>query len=193
MQIEISFRDDVMARYANQLSALGSGQARVALQRALDHTGRKAKTAVARALTGQTGLKAGVLRRAVKSIRGDAGTLSYTLQTEGGDVRLKYFGARETSAGVSAAPWAARRVYGGTFKRAGWWPTRVDKPGWNGQVFRRAGGKTKTGQDKFEVVRSGLFIPEEMLKGASASAWRDLIANDLVPRVGHELGRMLPG
>jgi hypothetical protein len=193
MQVTISFRDQVMARYANQLGALGQGGAHKALSRAMAHTGAKAKTAVGRALVQQTGLKSGTIRRAVRSIKGDAGSLSFTLKTEGGNIRLKHFGARETAKGVSAAPWNARKVHPGTFMRAGWWPKRVGKPGWNGQVFERVGGKTKNGKQKFQVVRSGVYIPEEMVKGASLSAWNDVINNHLVPRVGHEISRMLPG
>lgn len=54
-------------------------------------------------------------------------------------------------------------------------------------------GVTRTGKDKFDVQRSGLFIPTEMLTGQTAHAFQDLISSDLVPRVGHELGRILAG
>jgi len=194
VDIRISFRDQVMARYANQMAALGEGKARLALQRALRHTGAKARTRVVRALTAQTGLRRVTIVRAVREVGGDADGLSFVLRTEGGDIRLKYFRARETRKGVSAAPWNKRSVFSGTFMKAGWFSSgRVSKPNWNGQVFRRTGTVTKTGKAKFAVVRSGLFIPTEMLQGQTAQAWRDVIENDLVPRVGHELGRMLPG
>jgi hypothetical protein len=194
MQVTISFRDQVMARYANQMSALGAGQARKALSRALRHTGAKARTQVVRALVVQTGLKRATIVKAVREMHGDADALEFVLRTQGGNVRLKYFGARETRKGVSAAPWGQRQVYAGTFMKAGWWRTgRVVKANWNGQVFARSGGTTKTGRAKFEVQRSGLFIPTEMLTGRTAQAFQDLINRDLVPRVGHELGRMLPG
>lgn len=193
MQISVSFKDQILARYANQLGALGQGKAEKAIGRALAHTGTKARTAVRRALVGQTGLKAGVINRAVKSMRGDAGAMSYVLRTEGGNVRLKFFGARETKEGVSAAPWNSRRVYAGTFKRAGWWPNRVNMPHWNGQVFRIAGGRTKTGKQKFESVRSDLYIPDEMVTGETLAAFNGVINNDLVPRVAREVARLLPG
>jgi hypothetical protein len=194
MQVTISFRDQIMARYANQMGALGAGQAQAALARALRHTGAKARTRVIRALTAQTGLKRATIARAVREVRGDAAALEFVLRTQGGNIRLKHFKARETRKGVSAAPWAKRQIYAGTFMRAGWWSTgRVDKPKWNRQVFARAGGVTRTGKDKFEVQRSGLYIPTEMLTGQTAQAFQDLISSDLIPRVGHELGRMLPG
>ena len=196
MQVTISFRDQLMARYANQMGALGAGQAQAALARALRHTGAKARTRVIRALTAQTGLKRATIARAVREVRGDAAAMEFVLRTQGGNIRLKHFKARETRKGVSAAPWAQRQIYTGTFMRAGWWGSkrgRVDKPKWNGQVFVRAGGVTRTGKDKFEVQRSGLYIPTEMLTGQTAQAFQDLISSQLMPRVGHELGRMLPG
>ena len=41
MQLIISARDQVLARYGNQLAALGEGRARSAMARALDHEGDK--------------------------------------------------------------------------------------------------------------------------------------------------------
>lgn len=187
MQLTITPMDQVLARYGNQMGALGTGQAERALARALAHTGRKAKTQVVRALTAQTGLKRKVIVKAVRESRIGSPALTYELSSRGGNIRLKYFKARETRRGASAAPWNRRRVYQGTFQRAGWWKTgRVVKPNWNGQVFRRAAG------GGFRVVRSGLYIPDEMVTGATADAWRRLLNTDLVPRVGHELARMLP-
>lgn len=183
--------DGVLKRYANQIGALGI-DAPKALQRALSHTGNKAKTQVIRALTKQTGLSRKVIVHAVKVKRPSYTDLTYVMTTRGGDISLKYFKARETAKGVSAAPWNSRRIFRSTFMRAGWWPHRVTKPGWNGQVFRRTGGKTSTGQDEFEKVKSGLFIPDEMVKGATEQAWRDVAERDLEARVGHELGRLLP-
>ncbi len=187
MEVRISFKDQVLARYANQMGALGEGKANLGLSRALVRTGKKARTRVIRALVPQTGLKRATIAKAVREVRGDVGSLSFVLRTQGGNVRLKYFKARETRAGVSAAPWNVRQVYAGTFMKAGWWRSgRVVKPNWNGQVFRRVG-------NKFEVVRSGLFIPEEMLKGQSAAAWQSVIDSEFERDVAHELGRLLPG
>jgi hypothetical protein len=41
MQLIISPKDQVLARYGNQLAVLGEGQARTALSRALNHEGDK--------------------------------------------------------------------------------------------------------------------------------------------------------
>ncbi|MBB4042027.1 hypothetical protein GGR34_003712 [Microvirga flocculans] len=192
MRIELKAHDQIMGRFGHQLEALGEGKAERALYRAGKHTLGKARTRVVRALTKQTGLPRKTIDRAVKDISPKWGTLNFTLQTRGGNVSLKYFRARETRAGVSAAPWGKRQVWAGSFMRAGWWPKRVDKPNWNGQVFLRTGSTTGTGMDRFEKQRSGLFIPEELLKDETAAAWETVIKTDLFPRVQHEISRLLP-
>lgn len=153
------------------------------LKRAVNHTGAKATVAMRKALVPQTGLKRRTLDKAVKGAPSGSG---YVIRSQGGDVRLKYFGARETSKGVSAAPWNSRRVYGGTFIRSGWWPNRRGVIA-NGQVLRRSGAS------KFpvKVVRSGLFIPQEMVIGQSEAAFYRTLDTDLAPRIAHELGRVL--
>jgi len=192
MRIELKAHDQIMGRFGHQLDALGEGKARLVLYRAGKHTMGKARTQVVRALTKQTGLRRDVLDRAVKDITPSGNGLTFTLLTRGGNISLKHFKARETRQGVSAAPWNKRGMWPGTFMRAGWWPNRVDKPKWNGQVFRRTGSTTTTGMDRFEKVRSGLFIPTEMVKGETAAAWETVIKTALFPRVEHEISRLLP-
>jgi hypothetical protein len=62
------------------------------------------------ALVSQTGLKRGTLVRAVK---GSAGPGGYVFKSHGGNIRLKFLGARETKKGVSAAPWNKRQIFAG--------------------------------------------------------------------------------
>lgn len=164
--LSITVTGNGLVRFHDAVKALGEGRARSAYARAINLAGRDAAKEVAPALTAQTGLPKRtapkVLRRHV--LRANAGRLAYQITAKGGDVRLKFFKARETRKGVTAAPWNKRTLYPSTFMRAGWWPKRVAKPSWNRQVFRRAGGG-------FENVKSGLFIPEELMKGQAASAW----------------------
>lgn len=184
--------DNVIAKFSNQLGALGN-DAPKAMQRAVAHTGDKARTQVVRALTSQTGLPRAVIVRAVRVTRPDYRDFSYVMIAKGGNVRLKYFRPRETRKGVTAAVQGGRKLFPATFMRAGWvWGRRIDKPAWNGQVFRRAGGFTSTGMDKFEVVRSGVYIPLEMVGGATERAWREVADRDLEARLRHEIGRLLP-
>jgi hypothetical protein len=179
-----------LTRLANVLGAAGKN-APLAIARAVNHTGDKAKTQMIRTLTVQTGLKRQVIVRALKPHRATPDNPVYRIDSAGGNIALKYFGARETRAGVSAAPRGQRQTFAHTFMKAGWWPKRVEKRNWNNQVFIRAGGSTKTGMDKFEKVKSGVFIPDEMVTGATADAFRTVAERDLPDRLAHELLRAL--
>ncbi|MGU3539994.1 hypothetical protein [Methylobacterium sp. A54F] len=189
-----------LERLGNLIGAAGA-RVHLGLARAINHTGDKAKTQMTRALTAQTGLKRRVIVKALRVTKASPGALTYAIRSSGGDVGLKYFGARETRPGVSAAPWNRRSVYPHTFMKAGWWPKRVTKPNWNGQVFERTGTKTRTahaskgksGMDRFQKVKSGLFIPEEMVTGATAAAFNSVAASELPGRLEHELQRAIGG
>jgi hypothetical protein len=75
MQLIITARDQVLARYGNQLTALGEGQARTAMSRALNHEGEKRRTQVKRSLVKQTGIKYGAVDKAMATIRATPVTL----------------------------------------------------------------------------------------------------------------------
>jgi hypothetical protein len=154
----------------------------LAIIRAVKRTGDMTKTRVVRALTAQTGLKRDVIVRAVKAR--PAG-MSYSLMSRGGDVHLKYFKARRTKAGVSAAPWNKRRLFAGTFI------ARAKGGGsmYGGQVFKRV-GKSRL---PIEAQRSGLFIPKEMISGATAAEFLLAVRTILPVRLQHELARILGG
>jgi hypothetical protein len=176
-------------RLGNLIGAAGA-KAKPAIVRALKRAGDSATIQVRRALVPQTGLKRKVLDRAVKgSMTG--GVALYEIRSRGGDIRLKYFTPRETRRGVSAKPFNRRRVTPGAFMRAGWWPNRVDKRSWNGQVFRRTGATSRSGMDQFEVVRSGVVIPAEMVQGQSQAAFFRAVDDVLPRRLEHELFRVL--
>jgi len=148
-----------LAAFAGNLKA-AKGHMPEALAKMVQTVGPIATSQMKRVLPAQTGLKFKTINKALK---GRSGGAVYTIASKGGDIRLKFFGARETARGVTAAPWNSRRLYPATFIKSGWWPKR-GKPVAGGQVMRR------TGASKFpiEQVRSGLFIPEEMIKGNSA-------------------------
>lgn len=194
----VTLDGSAFARLGNQIGAAGA-KAPLALARAINHTGAKARTKMIRVLVPQTGLKRGTIVRALRETKAGAGSLTYTIRAKGGDVSLKYFAPRETRAGVSAAPWNKRSVYGSSFMKAGWWPRRVSKPNWNGHAFYRTGTKTgtqhptkgKRGMDRFEKAKSGLFIPTEMISDASAGAFNSMVATDLPARLEHELARVI--
>lgn len=192
--LEITVDASHLARLANQLSAIGHATP-LAIRRALNHTGDKARTAMVRSLTTQTGLKRKVIVKALKVKRPTSGnpakgqmggSQSYTIESRGGDISLKFFGARETRRGVSAAPWGRRTIYSGTFIRGGLFPNRSGLVG-GGHVFRRVG----KGRKPLAMEKSHLFIPIEMVSGATAAAFRDVVARDLPGRLSHEVGILM--
>ena len=99
MQLIISARDQVLARYGNALAALGEGQARTALSRALNHEGNKGRTQVKRALVKQTGIKYGAVEKATATIRATPATLTYKLMARGDEFEHRLVRWRAASQG----------------------------------------------------------------------------------------------
>ena len=186
--LEVKVDPEQLQRIANLIGGAGKN-APAALARAINHTGDKAKTAMTRALTVQTGLQRKVIVKALRVERATGGSLAYAIRSAGGDVSLKYFGARETQTGVSAAPRGRRQVYAGTFMKGGRFPNRVTVAKLNGQVFKREG----SGRTPLVKVRSGVFIPQEMVTGATAEAFNVVAERDLPDRLAHELLRVIGG
>lgn len=119
MQLIISARDQVLARYGNVLAALGEGQARTVLTRALNHEGDKGWTQVKRALVEQTGIKYGAVDKAMATVRATPATLTYTLKARGDETNIAWFAGVQRRKGVSAAPWNKRRIFARLQGRAG--------------------------------------------------------------------------
>ncbi|TCR07253.1 hypothetical protein [Neorhizobium sp. JUb45] len=198
-----------MAQLEEATIVLGTqGRARRAYSRAINHTGDIVRNEAGSALSAQTGLpnRTGKKAYRISGERAKPDTLTYVVNGQGGDIALKYFKARETKKGVSAAPRNARRVFASTFMKAGWWPKRVGKPNWNKQVFIRQGdgykynisknnpfnAKRERMKTNFRKVKSGVFVPQEMVQGLAAEAWRKG-AQRLQPRVEHEVRAMTKG
>jgi hypothetical protein len=185
LEVKVDTRD--FDRMAARFAAAGKN-VKPALQRAINHTGAKAKTKVIRALVPQTGLTRKTIVKAVRESKAGTGGLVYELKSRGGNVSLKYFGARETRTGVSAAPWNSRRVYAGSFIKGGLFPKRVAlKLG--GHAFVRSGSSRLP----IEKQKSGLFIPTEMVTGQSAAAFNAVAASELPKRLAHEIEAILGG
>lgn len=184
--LTVQITGDGIKRFRQLSHELGDGKARNIYSRAINDTGAKSATATGRALSDQSGVNKKVGRKAVaKRTRSTPATLAFDIHVKGGEIRLKYFKPRETRRGVSAAPRNARQVFGGTFLKAGWWPKRVTKSNWNGQVFRMVG-------DKFQVAKSDVVLPTEATAGQTADTF-DKGKNALDVRVSHYLRRLAGG
>lgn len=197
--LNIVIKGSGIARFDQAAKALGEGKARRAYATAINHTGNIARTQAGRALSDQTGLSKTVGRKAMRRYdRASAANLTYTVNTQGGEIRVKFFRPRETRKGVTASPWNKRTLFASTFMRAGWWPSRVDKPNWNRQVFVRTGTSKATrlhpgGMDQFEVKKSDVIIPDEVQIGQTARAWEDAGRTRLQPRIEHQIRRITKG
>jgi hypothetical protein len=175
-------------RLARRLNATAA-QTKTALRRAISHEGRKARTAVVAATTEQTGMKTGTIRRAVKGA--SVGGLAYAIRSKGGNVRLKYFkrGPRETRKGVTAYPRGEMTAYPGAFIKGGRFPNRVSI-GLGGHVYRRKAGARR---GPIEAVKSGVYIPDEMICGKSLQGFMQTARVDVPKRVIHEVQRIIGG
>lgn len=198
----ISWADDAgFRRFTKAVRSLGPEKMHPAASRAINRTGDMARTEVRRALIRQTGLKPSTIMRAVHTSRSVPSTLTYVMRAKGGDISLKYFGARETRSGVSAAPFGKRQVFEGTFIKGGRFPNRVVATGLNGHVFARTGafkvmdrgnyaGKRR---ETVELQDSGVIIPDEMITGETRQAFHSTVGRVLPQRIAHEIRRLTGG
>lgn len=154
--------------FSRRLSFLAT-HARPELAAALNAGGHEMRERTVAAETAQTGLPHGTIARAQHEHEATPSGLAFAIVAQGGNVRLKYFGAREGGGGVTAHPWGRSTFYAGAFITSGRPGHRRPAPKLNGHVFQNiAGGKWG---GKIRLVRSGLFIPTEMTKGATAAAF----------------------
>lgn len=190
MRVELRWGDiRGLHRFSEAIRSLGNDESRKVLNRAVNRTGDMARTKVVRALTKQTGLKRGIIDRAVDTKRSSWEGLVYSMESTGGDVSLKYFDPSETGEGVSAKPFGRRAVFEGTFLRGGAWPNRRGKLLAGGHAFFRTGPKRLP----IERSKSGVVIPAEMVKDATAAAFKTTVADVLPRRVEHEIRRASKG
>lgn len=184
-KLVIGWKDvEELRSFDKYIKAMGSKFA-VAGMRAINRTGDTTKTRVRRALSKQTGLKQQIVGRALKVKKASTSNLIYEISAKGGDISLKYFSARETRQGVSANPFGKRRLFAHTFIRGGRFPNRAGLVG-GGHVFERKGGR---GLPLYKI-RSGVIIPNEMVKGASQDAFNKTVKEVLPKRIAHELSRL---
>ena len=147
----------------------------IAIARALNWTGNKARTQVARTLARDTGVGYGVIRKALRTTPASPAKLTYEIGVSGAHIPLAEFHARQTRRGVSAAPWGQRRVFPHTFI--------VGQLG--GQVFKREG------RARLPIRKLwGPSLPIELVRGASPAAFETSAAADLPQSLAHELGRL---
>ena len=151
----------------------------------------------------QTGLPYDTLDRAQREYPATSGSLTYTIRSQGGNVRLKYFHAREGGGGVVAFPWASAHHYPGAFILSGRPGARFQSPKLGGHVYERTNKgdrgwnrmeswRKKQHKSQIQQARSGLYIPTEMVKGQTAATFESGSATMLATTVVKRLGALLP-
>lgn len=166
--------DKVYERFGRALQNIGDRDARRVMMRALNRGGNQGRTAVRRSLVKQTGIKYGLINKAVHTAPATPADLSYSLIATGNETNLSLFGARQGKRGVSAAPWGKRRVFKSTFIVAAY----------GGKVFKREGSKRGPLDPLW-----GPNIAREVVREPTIGAW-GTVGPFVLKRVEHELSRM---
>ena len=180
LEFRVDASDKILARFGNQLAALGGGLAKTVMARALNHEGDKARTQVKRVLVKQTGINYNLIDKAVSTYRAHQGKLSYTIQARGSETNLGLFNARATQSGVSAAPWGMRRIFRSADGERGSFLLPGTK-----LVFIRTGKASHPIKPLF-----GPNIARELVRDESKQAF-SIITHSIAQRMAHEIAREL--
>lgn len=167
MQLIATFNNDALSRFSTRVAGLAN--AAPVMASALNAAGEALRHHTVIAETGQTGLGGDVIERAQNAREASPARLVFSIAARGGSVRLKYFGAKEGGGGVSAHPWGRETFFPGAFITSGRNGNRKPALKLNGQVYTNIRGGRWRG--KIKLLRSGLFIPTELTRGATAAAF----------------------
>lgn len=132
--------------------------------------GEAMRSSMAGVAAGQVNLPLDTLNRAFDGHL--AGQNIYTIRARGGNVRLKYFSPKEGGRGVAASPWGRTTVYAGTFMTSGRPGARRMSPKLGGHVYERVDKSNRGWFSKIRQARAGLYIPDEMVKGATFATFK---------------------
>lgn len=166
--------DKIAERFGRTLSYVSAGEANRLFARALNRGGDQGRTAVRRSLVKQTGIKYGLINRAVTDVRATPGNLAYSLVANGNETNLSLFGAKQGKRGVSAAPWGKRRVFKSTFVVSAY----------GGKVFKRTSDKRGPLDPLW-----GPNVARELVREPTILEWQK-VGPFVLNRVEHELMRL---
>ncbi|WP_395175803.1 phage tail protein [Roseibium alexandrii] len=192
MRVAVGWSDiEGLRRFDNALKSLGEKKMRQVANRALNAAGGQGRTQVVRALAKQTGLTQKVVKRYIKVKQSDWGSLEYRINSNSRDVPLKYFKPKEVDGGTNASPFGKKTFYQDAFFRGGRFPDRrVALSGkMNGHVFVRKDTKGR----KIMKAKSGVNVSEQMVKDASAAAWRSTIGRVLPVKLEDQIEQATNG
>lgn len=177
MKITVELRGKGLAAFTAGAKNLASPKAKAAARMALNDTGRQVNTQVKRALVKQSGIKYGAINKGVKQEFATNARLEFKIIGTGKHFGLTDFGARQTKRGVSAAPWAKRRIFPSTFfaKKLG------------NQVFVR------TGKARLPIKKLyGPSIPREMVRDQVPITFKTMATTILPTQIRKQFARLMP-
>lgn len=153
----------------------------------LNRIATRTKQRVIPALTHQTGLNKRIIVKAVRQLRASPKNLRAGLVSRGGNISYRYFSAREENGGVVAEVAGRRVTLPGAFRRSGRAPNRYAVKKLGGQVYINP---SRRWRGEIEKQRSGVFIPEEMIAGATLRAFEQVVASELPVEIARELSKL---
>ena len=143
-----------------------------AVSRAINRTGDMALTQVGRTLAEETGLGVRDVRSGITVERATAAEPVYEITVHSRQTTLGEFDPRPTRQGVSARPWAVRRVFPSTFDV-------------RGEVYRRVG------PERYPITPLfGPNIAEQAREGGTTDVIRETVAEVFPERLRHEMERV---
>lgn len=173
-RVEVTFKDQVAARFSKSLYAFSDKQAKLVMVRALKRAGKPTLTRVKKTITKEAGASYRKLGGLVQSKPApNFGNLAYTIHAEGGETNVALFGARQTKKGVTAKPWRKKR----TFKSA------FIVKAYGGKVMRRTGS---SGKGKYMEQLYGPNIGRELVRDYTVNSWK-IGQERIVSAVDHEI------
>jgi hypothetical protein len=144
-----------------------------ACARALNRTGDSVATAMGRELSDEVGLGVRDVRSDFEIVHASPDNLEYAIVVPSRQTTLGEFAPHPTKQGVSARPWAHRRVFGHAFLA-------------RDEVYHRIGPERYPIEPLF-----GPNVAVEAARGATEQTIRDTVAEVLPERLAHEIGRVM--
>jgi hypothetical protein len=136
-------------------------------------------------IKGSNGKAESFATRALKQRASTPSTLRFSLVAFGPKIPLKWFKAKETPQGVSAAPMNRRQVFPGVFIKGGRFPNRVDLRRGGQNAFKRKGAARLP----IEVQR-GVAVAEGFAEAPPEQAWYSGAGRLVAPAILAELSRI---
>jgi hypothetical protein len=173
-------------RYA--VAQLEQGRARQALQRAINHTGRKTYTAVRRSISKHSSLPQKVLessdgrRGKYLSFRpASGGQLEFIITGSGAPIRIKNYSPKQLGRGYSFKIWGKNKRFTAAFQiKAG--------AKWGGGSLKDSNFYMRVGKSRFPLhAMFGATVSKEIIKQHTTAVFHSIVNVELPLRAMHEV------